>query len=102
MKIRNIKDLNKAAQGFDSHSGQTHKSRVEADRRSYTIIEGDGSEAFSKRVYYPRIKVLSDGTYMLIYQDGRWGPNVYYKISEDIIWQISNRYSQPVSFQIRS
>ena len=83
MKIRNIKDLNKATQGFDSHAGQTHKSRVEADRRSFTIIEGVGSDVFSKRVYYPRIKVLADGSYIMFHQDGRVSGNCFYTKSTD-------------------
>lgn len=83
MKIRYIKDLNKATQGLDSHAGQTHKSRVEADRRSFMIIEGDGSDVFSKRVYYPRIKVLADGTYIMFHQDGRVSGNCFYNKSKD-------------------
>ena len=83
MKIRNIADLNRQAQGYDSHAGATHRSRVEADRRSFTIIEGDGSDVFSKRVYYPRIKVLTDGSYIMFHQDGRVSGNCFYTKSND-------------------
>ena len=83
MKIRNIADLNKPAHDKDSHAGITHRSRLEADRRSFRIIEGDGSDVFSKRVYYPRIKVLSDGSYIMFHQDGRVSGNCYYTTSAD-------------------
>ncbi len=83
MKIRNISHLNNENYPMDSHAGITHRSRLEADRRSFRIIEGDGSDTFSKRVYYPRIKVLSDGTYIMFHQDGRVSGNCYYTNSND-------------------
>lgn len=83
MKIRNIAELNLSTHSYDSHAGTTHKSHVEADRRSFIIIEGDGSSVFSKRVYYPRIKILSDGTYIMFHQDGRVSGNCFYTKSTD-------------------
>ena len=83
MKVRNIDKLNNLTQGYDSHANNTHKSRVEADRRSFRIIEGDGSLVFSKRVYYPRIKVLADGSYIMFHQDGRVSGNCFYNKSTD-------------------
>lgn len=58
-------------------------SVIELDHRSVDkMMSGDTG---SSKTYYPRMKRLADGRYMLIYQDGRWGPNVYYKLSEDYV-----------------
>ncbi len=83
MKVRNIRDLNITTQGEDSHAGITDRSHLEADRRSYRIIDGAQSPAFSARVYYPRIKVLTDGTYIMFHQDGRVSGNCFYTKSTD-------------------
>ena len=58
-------------------------SVIELDYRS--VEKMVSKDTGSSKTYYPRIKVLADGRYMLIYQDGRWGPNVYYKLSEDYV-----------------
>lgn len=83
MTVRKIKDLNRATQGADSHKGSTKRSRMEADRRTFTVIDGAESKAFSARVYYPRIKVLSDGTYIMFHQDGRVSGNCFFTTSRD-------------------
>ena len=83
MMVRNIAKLNQITHTYDSHANMTHSSRLEADRRSFVIIEGDGSTVFSKRVYYPRIKMLSDGTYIMFHQDGRVSGNCFYTKSRD-------------------
>ncbi len=83
MKVRNIESLNKYTHELDSHSKRTHSSRLEADRRSFKIIDGEGSDIFSKRVYYPRIKILADGNYIMFHQDGRVSGNCFYTKSTD-------------------
>ncbi len=83
MIVRNISNLNCDTQGADSHAKITHKSQIEADRRSFRIIDGESSAAFSKRVYYPRIKVLLDGSYIMFHQDGRVSGNCFYTKSKD-------------------
>ena len=98
MKIRNIAELNTRRHSFDSHATQTHKSHLESDRRSFVIIEGEGSTVFSKRVYYPRIKVLRDGSYIMFAQDGRVSGNCFYNKSNDgLSW--SDRRSIFMSYE---
>jgi len=83
MEIKTIRDFNKMKDVFDSHAHETSFSRLEADRRQYVIIEGAEGKSFSKRVYYPRIKILADGTYIMFHQDGRVSGNTFYSKSTD-------------------
>ncbi|MBQ7010528.1 MAG: exo-alpha-sialidase [Clostridia bacterium] len=80
--LHSIYELNTEKDPIDSHAGQTKTSSLEVDyRNSYKIenaefiTEGD--------LWYPRIKRLSSGRYILFFQDGRWGPNVYFTHSDD-------------------
>ena len=80
--LHSIYELNTEEDPIDSHAGVTHLSTLEVDyRNSYRIDNGvlikEGD------MWYPRIKRLSSGKYMLYFQDGRWGPNIYYCFSDD-------------------
>ena len=80
--LHSIYELNTEEDPLDSHAGVTHLSTLEVDcRNSYRIDNGvlikEGD------MWYPRIKRLSTGRYMLYFQDGRWGPNIYYCFSDD-------------------
>ncbi|MBQ5649874.1 MAG: hypothetical protein IIV03_07020, partial [Clostridia bacterium] len=78
--LHSIYELNTEDDLLDSHAGVTHLSTLEVDRRnSYHLKNEDLIE--SGDLWYPRIKRLSTGRYILFYQDGRWGPNVYYAFS---------------------
>ena len=80
--LHSIYELNTEDDPIDSHAGVTHLSTLELDRRnSYHLKNEDLIE--SGDLWYPRIKRLSTGRYILFYQDGRWGPNVYYAFSDD-------------------
>ncbi len=80
--LHTIYELNTAVHAPDSHAGRTDNSFLEVDyRNSYRI---ENSELLSEGyLWYPRIKRLSGGKYLLFFQDGRWGPNVYCSHSED-------------------
>ncbi len=67
--------------GRGEHVANGINSVLELDRRAHQKMVS--KHTGSAKTYYPRLKVLSDGTYMLIYQDGRWGPNIFYKTSAD-------------------
>ncbi len=83
MAVKHISEFNLRADKLDSHAGETHLSRLEADRRQYVKIDGKDSGCFSHRVYYPRIKRLSDGKYIMFHQDGRISGNTFYTKSDD-------------------
>ena len=76
---------------YEIIEGVEHEKGVHVDNVEDSVIELDyrsvermvSKDTGSSKTYYPRIKALADGSYMLIYQDGRWGPNIYYKLSSD-------------------
>lgn len=80
--LHTISELNLEEDAIDSHSQETALSTIELDyRRTYKI---NNSEMISSgSMWYPRIKKLADGTYILFFQDGRKGANVYYTRSKD-------------------
>ncbi len=80
--LHSISELNLEADALDSHSGVTSLSTLESDyRRSYRI---DNEEFIDEGyIWYPRTKKLSSGKYIMFFQDGRWGPNIYYTLSDD-------------------
>ncbi len=77
-----ISELNCEIGELDSHAGECNISTLEVDlRRTYHI---DNGEFISEgNLWYPRLKLLSNGEYLLFFQDGRWGPNVFYTRSRD-------------------
>lgn len=80
--LHSIHELNCEQGELDSHSGVTDISTLEVDyRRSYKINNEELIE--DGCLWYPRLKKLSNGRYILFFQDGRWGPNVYYTRSDD-------------------
>ncbi len=83
IKIHSIDQLNLDEGDLDSHVNEWNTSYLEADFRSIRTLRSKELKT-SNYSYYPRIKVLPDGKYILTYQDGRWGPNIYYTISEDL------------------
>ena len=80
--LHSIHELNCEPDELDSHTGVTNISTLEIDyRRSYKINNDEMINSGS--MWYPRLKKLSNGRYILFFQDGRWGPNVYYTRSDD-------------------
>ncbi len=82
-----VLSLEKITEGI-SHERAEHVDNVansvlELDARSFKKLVS--KDTGSSKTYYPRLKVLADGSYMLFYQDGRWGPNIYYMTSTDLI-----------------
>lgn len=87
--IHSISELNtKTVAG--SHNGDTSLSCIEPDFRTMRLF--GISDLRTPSAYYPRLKKLADGSYILFYQDGRWGPNILYKTSEDLKTWSSAKY----------
>ena len=85
MKLTSIEKLNCAPHAVDSHAGMTSFSRLAPDFRRTVTLEGQTDPAISPRVYYPRIKCLGGGRYLMLHMDNRLGGNVYYSFSDDFI-----------------
>lgn len=80
--LHSIYELNCEADELDSHSGFTSVSTLELDFRNSYFIKNE-ELIDSGTLWYPRLKRLSDGSYILFFQDGKHGPNVYYTRSND-------------------
>jgi len=81
-ELHSIYELNCEADGLDSHSGVTDVSTLELDYRNAYFIKNE-ELIENGTLWYPRLKRLSDGSYILFFQDGKHGPNVYYTRSQD-------------------
>ncbi len=79
--IGSIKEYNQAG-AADSHAGDTASSMLEPNFRETYLLDKDdlGLDA----MFYPRIKKLADGSYIMIYQDEKSGKSVYYATSTDM------------------
>ncbi len=81
--IHSIGELNTSNDLLDSHAEETAGSSLELDYRRSYLLSNSNILPNGGDMWYPRVKTLSDGSYILFFQDGRWGPNVYYTRSTD-------------------
>lgn len=78
--IHSISELNTSGT-LDDHAEEYATSRLESNFREYFSL--DPSFLGSTLNYYPRLKKMADGRYILFYQNGNHGPDVLYCFSED-------------------
>ena len=83
MKLTSIDALN-GAHKLDSHAGETAASRLVPDYRSTVVYEGQTADCISAKVYYPRVKKLANGRYLLLHMDYRLGGNVFYALGDSL------------------
>ena len=85
--LHEIGELNTTVYSLDSAAGEEGLSTLEKNaRRSYTLTS---SELGSVKPYYPRIRKLKDGTFLLTYHTGTYGGTVYCTTSTDCInWSV--------------
>lgn len=81
VSIANISTRNQTPHEINSHVDDLERSGLELNYRSYVELNPDllGAE----QVTYPRVKRLADDRYILFYQDGHIGWNIYYSQSTD-------------------
>ena len=81
-----IDKLNTNTSVSDSHASMTKNSSVELNFREYTEV--DQSVLATASATYPRIKQMKNGEYILFYQNGQIGSNIYYTTSKDTLkWE---------------
>ncbi|MDD4589479.1 MAG: exo-alpha-sialidase [Parabacteroides sp.] len=85
--IQSIADLNKRTQVIDSHKDEKNNG-LELDFRRAKELS---SELATTSPYYPRVKKISEGAYILFYQDHQTGDkSIYYALSKDLLsWSAS-------------
>ncbi len=86
--IHAFSELNTKEHSPDSHKDVWDKSCLEENARDYNTYEGIA--ALGINGYYPRVKKLNDGRYMLIFHNGDYGGSVYVAFASDI-----GRFSAP-------
>ena len=84
--IHSIGELNQTEYPLDSAAGEEAYSRLAKNyRESYEL---SNQKLGGVKAYYPRIKTLADGSYLMIFHNTRWGQNVYVAKSKDCIeWE---------------
>ena len=83
LNLHTIAELNAEAPSADSHKDFSAFSSVELNFREYTEI--NPSLLLTGSATYPRIKQMKNGEFILFYQNGQIGSNIYYSISPDAV-----------------
>ncbi len=84
--INSFYDLNKINNEQLSHKEAESYASLELDFRSLQTLEFRLLKTMT--VYYPRLKKMQDGNYILFYQEGEHGDTVYYTVSSDLVdWE---------------
>ncbi len=86
--IHSIEELNQKAHELDSHKDTYGSSVLEENFRDRATYEG--LRAGDVKCYYPRIKKLDNGMYMLVFHNGDYGGKIYVSFAKDI-----NSFSTP-------
>lgn len=81
--INSIDDLNIGDAVLDSHAGEIQNSSLEYNFREAVYLKSDDIVGEGLYAWYPRVKRLAEDRYILFFQNGRWGPDIYYCISSD-------------------
>ena len=82
MQLKKISELN-SAHSTNSHAGECGASRLMPDFRETITLEGQSDPAISSKVYYPRVKKLANGKFLLLHMDYRLGGNVFCSLRDD-------------------
>lgn len=82
-RINSFYDLNRVSNTELSHENEKGYSTLELDRRS--AVRLNMRDLKTTTAYYPRLKLMSDGRYVLFYQSGEHGPSIYYTVSTDLV-----------------
>jgi|GEM_PF-534307 len=96
LTLHTISELNAEAPKADSHKDFSAFSSVELNFREYTEVSP--TVLLTGSATYPRIKQMQNGEYILFYQNGQIGSNIYYTTSKDTLeWSKAN-----VLFKLRA
>lgn len=80
--LHTIAELNTSEGALDDHEGEQGHSSLELDFRSAVTLTTKHLQ--TSYAYYPRIKQLPNGKYILFYNTGLTGPDIYYTISDNL------------------
>ncbi len=81
-ELSSFSELNRGEYALDDHKGVTALSSLELDYRN--AAELFPYQLATQQAFYPRIKRLADGSYIMFYSGGRTGPYIYTVRSTDL------------------
>ncbi len=80
----------------DSHGSLAQNSMLELNYREKYMVDSSGLG--TSTAYYPRIKELGDGTYIMFYQNAQTGTSIYYATSKNMkTWLSQGKLFERVS-----
>ncbi len=79
--IHSIEDFNKTSE-IDSHANEYDRSHLELSYRDRYFI--DNSITLTNEAWYPRIKLMKNGEYIMFYMNGDVGHDIYVTRSKDL------------------
>ncbi len=80
--INSFYDLNQNSHEVLSHENEQGYASLELDYRSFTSLGYDNLQ--STTVFYPRVKKMANGRYILFFQNKQTGNSIYYITSDDL------------------
>ncbi len=99
IEITPIEKLNTSQGELNDHAEEWKLSQLEPNYRQYVEVGSDKLRI--KNVIYPRIKKMADGNYIMFYQDGQIGWNIYYSLSSDLVnWSLGLKLFDSVKIDI--
>lgn len=99
VEITAIDRLNDGNAVVNDHAGDWETSRLEPNYRQYTEIGPDILRIGNAT--YPRIKKTAEDRYLLFYQDGQIGWNIYYSLSRDLVaWEPGRKLFESVGIEV--
>ncbi len=81
--VHSFYELNKNSNELLSHGTDNRFSCIELDYRTYGELDYSTGYEFEIKAFYPRMKKLPNGEYILFFQNGQHGTSVYYTTSTD-------------------
>ncbi|MBQ2325337.1 MAG: exo-alpha-sialidase [Clostridia bacterium] len=85
--IHSFDELNTES-ATDSHGSVYRFSSLEMNFRQQRKLESSDTKV--SNAMYPRVKQMNDGTYFVVYQQGKYGSTIYFATSKDLV-----HYSAP-------
>ncbi|MGN1045724.1 MAG: hypothetical protein ACI4QG_01380, partial [Candidatus Cryptobacteroides sp.] len=91
--LHTLSDVNRVEEAPDSHKGWEFRSTLEA----LEILSLGKNVLSIEDPYYPRIKKCSDGTFLLMWQNGQIASSIYFCTSPDLKnWSVPKKLFSPV------
>ncbi len=82
--LYSFEELNKNSNKLLSHASDNGYSALELDYRSLVSLDYSQGLQYTVKAYYPRLKKMANGEYILFFHNSQAGTSVYYTTSSDL------------------